>query len=216
MSRELPPTRHGRSPYLVISALQKAYRRAQPEQAAAFAIELVQAGYGNWFWSRARVVCCEDLSPEATGLVADVAVLHQEWKLANGKGDLHLLAPARAAVALALAKKSRLVDWLVIEHAARDSEPIPIPDEAVDMHTREGRKLGRGRRHFADEAGRLVDWDGDLAALEADVRQRALARWLRDEYREQAPRVPDEGDQVGTSRRPAVGQLRIEPERGER
>jgi replication-associated recombination protein RarA len=207
--RELPDTVHGRSPFLAISAAQKAVRRGQPEPAAAFAIELVRSGYGAWWWRRAHVMACEDISPAATGLPSDLRALHEHWKQAKGKGDLHLLAPARAAVALALAPKSRIVDWTVIVHAGRDAEPVPIPDEARDMHTLAGRKLGRGKQHFADEAGRLIEWEGDLAALEADVRERAVAVWLADVSGRPDTEPPDDPE-VPPS--PGFDQLRIEPE----
>jgi replication-associated recombination protein RarA len=174
-----PPTKHGRSPYLIVSAMQKAIRRSQPEQAAAFALELTSSGFGAWCFARLKTIACEDISPQATGLIADVDALHMQWKQAAGKGDLHWLPPVRAAVALALAPKSRLVDWLIMEHAGKGSPPMPVPDEAHDMHTAEGKRLGRGKRHFAQEAGRLIEFDGDLAALEADLRKRALARWMR-------------------------------------
>ncbi len=194
--------------------MQKAVRRSQPEQAAAFAIELVQAGYGAWCWSRLKVIACEDVSPDATGLVADVDVLAAQWKAAKKGQDLHLLTVARAAVALALAPKSRLVDWTVILHASRDTGPVPIPDEALDMHTLAGRKLGRGKRHFVEEAGTLIPWTGDLEELEADVRKRAVAVWLADKEPDRAtggtePKTLRPDDEAP---RPGFGQLRIEPE----
>ena len=37
----------------------------------------------------------------------------------------------------------------------RDAMGIQIPDVALDMHTNRGRRMGRGRRHFIEEAGRL-------------------------------------------------------------
>jgi hypothetical protein len=195
---------------LVISALQKAVRRSQPTSAAGHAIELVRSGYGAWCWARLKVIAVEDCNPEH-GTIADLEALSAQWKAAKGEGDLHLLAPARAAVTLALAPKSRLVDWLVILHADRRTEPVPIPDEAKDMHTREGRRLGRGRQHFADEAGRLVPFDGDLAELEADVRVRALAVWLAEKPAQNSDRPT-----AGTPAEPAqnsdireFGQLRM-------
>jgi replication-associated recombination protein RarA len=172
-----PPTRHGRSPYLIVSALQKAIRRGQVEPAAAFALELTSSGFGAWCFARLKTIACEDCNP-APGVIADIEALHQQWKAAGGKGDLHWLPPVRAAVVLALAPKSRLVDWLIMEHAGKDAPPMPVPDEAHDMHTAEGKRMGRGKRHFAEEAGRLVEFDGNLAALEADLRERALARWM--------------------------------------
>jgi replication-associated recombination protein RarA len=172
-----PPTRHGRSAYLIVSAMQKAIRRSQVEQAAAFALELVSSGHGAWCFARLKTIACEDCNP-APGVIADIEALHQQWRHAGGKGDLHWLPAVRAAVVLALAPKSRLVDWLIMEHAGKGSPPMPVPDEAHDMHTVEGKRMGRGKRHFAEEAGRLVDFDGDRAALEASLRERALARWM--------------------------------------
>jgi hypothetical protein len=124
------------------------------------------------------VIAVEDYSPEATGLVADVAALHQQWRDAKG-GDL--LAVVRAAVALAIAPKSRLVDWLAVMYGADDALAMKPPDEAFDMHTLRGRRMGRGRRHFVDEASRLIPWTGSLAELEADVTARATEAWLRGE-----------------------------------
>jgi hypothetical protein len=34
---------------------------------------------------------------------------------------------------------------------------MEIPDEALDMHTARGRQMGRGKQHFLDESGRLVN-----------------------------------------------------------
>jgi replication-associated recombination protein RarA len=205
VSRELQPTRHGRVPYDVISALQKAVRRSQPEQAAAFSIELCQSGYGAWCWSRLRVIACEDVSPEATGLVADINALAEQWKASKKGHDLDLLTVARAAVALALAPKSRVVDWLVILHGAGNATPVEIPDEARDMHTRAGRKMGRGREHFAEEASRLIPFDGDLEAWELDVRERVLAVWMAEPESPTTPEKPAQNPEEAGS----FGQLRI-------
>lgn len=198
-----PPTRRGREGFEIVSALQKAIRRSQPEQAAAFAIELAQSGYGAWCWRRLKVIAVEDCSPAATGLVSDVAALHEMWQESKGK-DGDLLAVARAAVALALAPKSRLVDWLVILYATDATPPVPIPDEALDMHTRRGRQMGRGRQHFAEEASRLREWAGDLASVEVDVRERALTGWLSGDQ------PPSRSDPP--AREASLGQLPIEPE----
>lgn len=177
-----PPTRHGRSGYVIVSALQKAVRRSQPEQAAAFAIELAQSGHGAWAFKRLREIALEDVSPQATGLVADVAALREQWKETKD-----LKAVAYAAVALALAPKSRVIDWLVELHGADDATPATVPDEAFDMHTYEGKRMGRGRRHFAEESGRLIPWEGDFEAWDADVRERALPIWLRGDVGNQEP-----------------------------
>jgi hypothetical protein len=38
---------------------------------------------------------------------------------------------------------------------ARQAMRMEIPDHALDMHTARGRRMGRGKQHFLDEAGRL-------------------------------------------------------------
>jgi hypothetical protein len=165
-----PPTRHGVDAYEAVSALQKAVRRSQPEQAAAWAIELATSGHGHWCWKRLRVIAVEDCSPAPFGLVADVAALHEQWKASKGED---LLAVAAAAVKLAIAPKNRVVQWLANLYAGDDPPPLVVSDEALDMHTRRGRRMGRGRRHFVQEAARTIPWSGDLAELEADVAARA-------------------------------------------
>jgi hypothetical protein len=48
-----------------------------------------------------------------------------------------------------------MINW--INHASKrgDLRPV-IPDYALDMHTAEGQKKGRGRRHFFEEASRTI------------------------------------------------------------
>jgi replication-associated recombination protein RarA len=169
-----PRTRHGHNVHEVISALQKAIRRSQAEAAAAWAIELAVSGHGAWAFSRMRTIAIEDCSPENTGLVADVRALAEQWKESKNRsegGDL--LAVAAAAVRLAIAEKSRVVNWLVLLYGSENAPPLVVPDEALDQHTLRGRRMGRGRAHFVHEAARTIPWTGDLAELEADVATRA-------------------------------------------
>jgi MgsA AAA+ ATPase C terminal. len=60
---------------------------------------------------------------------------------------------------LCLCKKDRSSDELInwINNASKSSKLLPtIPEYALDMHTAEGQKNGRGRRHFFDEASRIM------------------------------------------------------------
>jgi hypothetical protein len=48
-----------------------------------------------------------------------------------------------------------MINW--INHASKRGDLLPvIPDYALDMHTAEGQKRGRGRRHFFEEASRTI------------------------------------------------------------
>ena len=174
-----PPTRRGLDAYEVVSALQKAVRRSDPEAAAYWAIELAPA-HGNWLWSRLKTIAIEDCAPEATGLVTDITVLHRQWENAKGEDPMTVV---RAAVALAIAPKSRVACWMTLVVANDAYPPREPPDEARDMHTRAGKRMGRGIEHFIDEAAVLVPWSGDLAELEADMRERFMQQTTRTENR---------------------------------
>ena len=47
-----------------------------------------------------------------------------------------------------------MINW--INHNSASGKLLPvIPEYALDMHTAEGQKQGRGRRHFFEEASRI-------------------------------------------------------------
>lgn len=158
-----PPTRRGYEAFDCVSALQKAIRRSDLDGALYWSFELANSGYGAWCWKRLRIIAVEDVSSEATGLAADLAALSEQ-----SKGDLMFLA--RAVIALVIAPKSRLASLVTIVHASGHVPRREIPDEALDMHTRRGKQMGRGVPHFLAEAGRLEPWTGDLDEIEAEYR----------------------------------------------
>jgi hypothetical protein len=165
-----PPTRRGYDAYEAISALQKAIRRSDVDAATYWSCELVLSDYGAWCWSRLREIAAEDVSPTATGLIADVATLSNQWKQPRKAGDYGLLLVVRAVIALAIAPKSRIADWATVVHASGHVPRREIPDEALDRHTRRGKQMGRGWEHFIEEASRLVEFDGDLEQMSAGYR----------------------------------------------
>ena len=60
---------------------------------------------------------------------------------------------------LCLCKKDRTSDELLtwIHHTSKLGKTLPIiPDYAIDMHTAEGKKKGRGRRYFFEEASKVL------------------------------------------------------------
>jgi hypothetical protein len=46
-----------------------------------------------------------------------------------------------------------MINWINHSSKLGSLQPL-IPDYALDMHTAEGQKKGRGRRHFFEEASR--------------------------------------------------------------
>jgi hypothetical protein len=60
-------------------------------------------------------------------------------------------------ILLAEAPKSRLACWMTVARGRGMVERREVPDEALDRHTRRGRRMGRGWDHFWDEASQLAD-----------------------------------------------------------
>jgi replication-associated recombination protein RarA len=156
--RDLPPTRRNYSPHECISAVQKAIRRSDPKAAAYWAMELWESGYGAWLWKRLLVITAEDVGLADRYLPATIKAL-EEMASAERKRGGGGMETVQAAMLLATAQKSRLVCRLTIELASDHAERLEVPDEALDRHTRRGRRMGRGFEHFDQEAQLLVDPD---------------------------------------------------------
>src|SRR5688500_17325080 len=152
--RNMPKTKRGYEAYECISAFQKAVRRSQLNDGLYWAWELVRSNYGNWFWKRVRIIASEDFGMAAPpGFVADIKALNDNWK-ADQKNDPNgsMLYVGHAVFLLCTARKSRAVDWACWSHNSDYVPRLEIPDEALDKHTSRGRRMGRGRHHFLDEA----------------------------------------------------------------
>src|SRR3990167_10892043 len=152
--------------YEVSSAMQKAIRRADPEAAAYWAVELYESGYKDYVWRRLLIISAEDVYGVITG---EIVALHQAWTECqkvvksddNVKGRIFV---CKALVLLALAKKNRDPDHLLnlvtadvrlsesnlqaMLSDARKEEYRPIPEYAIDAHTQAGRRKGKTKADF--------------------------------------------------------------------
>ena len=154
----------------LISALQKHVRRSDGPSAYRCAVELLISGpqLAGWMLSRLTVISYEDVdavaSPHAAPFVAN-AVEYAKTCLKNKNAVRASIAVAGAIRVLAAAKKGRQADhWACIWCLGAfrgDTEP-PIPDYALDCHTRKGRGMGRGDDHFRAEGAKLIDPDGTV------------------------------------------------------
>ena len=174
---EIPPTRRGFAFDQAASALQKSVRRGQEEDAVYFALELSDSGYTAYVWRRLLVITSEDVGLAEPTMPATIHALHQaaltlEAKR-KGSGRLPLV---HAVLLLSRAKKSRIVDHALIAFSA-DETVWPVPDVAVDKHTKRGRAMGRGREHFFEEGSLLANVE--TGELEHEPH-------LLDPYRERA------------------------------
>jgi replication-associated recombination protein RarA len=145
----------------VASALQKAIRRGNEREALYWASELDLAGYGGYVFKRLRIIASEDVGLADTETVVAVRALYENWleaKKAKDESALPLWL-LHAVLLLVRAKKSAIVlhAWMAFYEGDRQAMNMEIPDHALDKHTARGRKMGRGKQHFLDDAGRLAN-----------------------------------------------------------
>ena len=143
----------------VISALQKEIRRGNTENAALLAFEMMTTSPAleDYLWHRLKVIAVEDIGfGELLAPVLVQSLFEMCSACGRGVGERKLYA-IHAVRYLCMCKKDRSSDEMInwINHSSKLGTLLPvIPDYALDMHTAEGQKKGRGRRHFFEEASR--------------------------------------------------------------
>lgn len=155
-------TTRGYDLFEAVSALQKGIRRADARLAGYFAMELHESGYGALVWRRLLTISAEDVH----GLITqEIEALYRSWeavRAANPKGTSVFVA--KAVLLLSHAVKSRDADHLACllynrkigitdEELLKDleearAEAVPIPEYALDAHTRRGRIRGKTKAEF--------------------------------------------------------------------
>ena len=150
----------------VISALQKEIRRGNTENAALLAYEMIitSAGLEDYLWHRLKVISVEDIGfgePLAPVMLQSLYEMCSACDRGVSERKLYAIHAVRY---LCQCKKDRSTDEMInwINHSSKlgNVQPV-IPDYALDMHTAEGQKKGRGRRHFFEEASRTIPEDSD-------------------------------------------------------
>ena len=145
----------------IISALQKEIRRGNTENAALLAYEMIitSPALEDYLWHRLKVISVEDIGfgePMAPVLIHSLFEMNSACDRAVGERKLYAIHAVRY---LCLCKKDRSSDEMInwINHASKSGGLLPvIPEYALDMHTAEGQEKGRGRRHFFEEASRVI------------------------------------------------------------
>lgn len=144
----------------VISALQKEIRRGNSENAALLAYEMIitSSALEDYLWHRLKVISVEDIGfgePMAPVLIQSLFEMNDECDRAVGERKLYAIHAVRYLCSCQKDRSSdEMINW--INHASKSGKLLPvIPDYALDMHTAEGQKRGRGRRYFFEEASRI-------------------------------------------------------------
>ena len=145
----------------VISALQKEIRRGNTENAALLAYEMIitSAALEDYLWHRLKVISVEDIGFGETLAPVMLQSLYEMCSACDRGVSERKLYAIHAVRYLCQCKKDRSTDEMInwINHSSRLGNVRPmIPDYALDMHTAEGKQRGRGRRHFFEEASRVI------------------------------------------------------------
>ncbi len=153
-------TYHGLPADQVIAALQKEIRRSNVENACLLAYEMTitSPAMEDYLWQRLKVISVEDIGfgePMAPVVIQSLFAMNAACDRSVGERKLYAIHATRY---LCLCKKDRssdeMINWII--HAVEQGKAMAqIPDYALDMHTAEGKKKGRGRRHFFEVAARL-------------------------------------------------------------
>lgn len=154
-------TFHGFQADHVISALQKEIRRGNVENAALLAYEMIltSPALEDYLWQRLKVISVEDIGfgePMAPVLLQSLYEMTTACDRSVGERKLYAIHAVRY---LCQCKKDRSSDEMInwISHAVELGKAMPaIPEYALDMHTAEGQKKGCGRKHFFEEAAKII------------------------------------------------------------
>jgi replication-associated recombination protein RarA len=145
----------------LFSALQKCIRRGMEYEAVHFAAEIEAFGKSGptILWNRLKIIACEDVGPANPVMPLIIDLLFRQYQTEKSKlGDSSdRLFLVNAVVCLCRSSKSRIADDLLnIVYAEREEgKHIPIPDFALDMHTKKGVAMGRGNDYFFSEGNKL-------------------------------------------------------------
>ncbi len=144
----------------VISSLQKEIRRGHAENACLLAYEMIitSPALEDYLWQRLKVISVEDIGfgePMAPVVIQSIFAMADACDRSVGDRKLYAIHATRY---LCACKKDRssdeMINWIIHSTEAGKAR-LAIPEYALDMHTAEGKKKGRGRRHFFEEASRI-------------------------------------------------------------
>ncbi|WP_029079304.1 hypothetical protein [Bradyrhizobium sp. th.b2] len=172
----IPDTKNGLPAMACVSAMQKGIRRGLEREAMEFACELIHTSkaFHSMVCNRLEVICHEDLDTLAAPHVfpfvaASLAASRDRYSKSIGEARLMVGNCIRI---MCRSPKSRAGCHFAAAIGLRsmlENFAPTIPDYALDMHTMNGRAMGRGLQHFRDEGARLVPPPTEPDAYEADA-----------------------------------------------
>lgn len=190
-------TKSGYDFYEVSSAFQKSIRRCDETEAMFWATELHISNYQKYLWKRMLIMTSEDVGLANIGLPAQMAALKSNYDYLLSLKDKHtpeILPLIHALLLLVRSKKSRFVDLAFVvywDNHQKTAGQRPIPDWALDCHTRRGKAMKRGNDHFY-EVGAFLN---QKAEIYREIEFEALAKAIdaKDDLKPSSKNYDDDG-----------------------
>jgi len=143
--------------YEVKSALQKSVRRCLEEDALFWMAELAKWNPES-LWTTLKVIASEDIGLASPSAALAVRALYENWReippAERDAGDGRIFI-THAVLILVRANTSRITDDTCILAFGGGLVKREIPDYALDEHTKRGRAMGRGQKHFFEDGAKL-------------------------------------------------------------
>ena len=153
-------TRSGFATDEIVSCLQKSIRRAMVEEACQYAYELYISGpvYLEKLWRRLLTISVEDIgfgNLDAAVQVNTMNEMRKNFPYDDGDQPMYFIHAIRILCASTKDRSSDYLKNIIIKEAAMGKKP-EIMDLALDKHTVRGQAMGRGSKHFFEEATKVI------------------------------------------------------------
>lgn len=166
----------------IISALQKEIRRGHSENAALIAYEMVitSPALEDYLWQRLLVIAVEDVGLGNPQAVVQINAIYQMLQAFDRSVAERRLFAVHAVRILCASQKDRssdeMINWIIAGFDDGTLRPT-IPDYALDMHTADGQKMGRGKQHFWAEGAKISP---EMPERETKYRDKLLEQIKQD------------------------------------
>lgn len=179
-------TYNGYDMFEVVSALQKSIRRGKEEDAMFWGVELYISGFANYAWKRLQIIAMEDVglaNPFAALVVSNLKAIWVEMSAKEDKKNQERLPYTQAILYLTHCDKSRHTDWCQaywFDEIIMNGQGKEIPDYALDIHTRRGKRMGKTIDNFFNEGSHLEKHVE--ISFESWYKERCKERWKSKEW----------------------------------
>ena len=153
-------TRNGLAADEVISTLQKSIRRDKVEEACQAAYELYITGplFLDKLWRRLLTISVEDIgfgNLQAAVQVNTLNEVRKTYAYDDGDQPMYFIHAIRLLCASTKDRSSDYLKNIIIKESAM-GKVVEVPDIALDKHTKRGQEMGRGSKHFFEEATKVI------------------------------------------------------------